>query len=135
VKLTKEQRGILFNMFGGRCAYCGHTLPLKGWHADHKEPILRKLEFGKDAHGRTIMIGTGECHKPHNDTIDNMFPSCAKCNIEKSSGSIEDFRNGLELKVDIMRRNNANWNHLERFGIIEVVKTKVVFYFERGAEQ
>lgn len=33
--LTKKQRAILREKFGGKCAYCGCELPEKGWHADH----------------------------------------------------------------------------------------------------
>lgn len=61
MKLTKKQREVVYAMFGGRCAYCGCELPAKEWHADHKEPILRELEFARDKHGRTIMVATGKC--------------------------------------------------------------------------
>jgi len=43
-KLTKAQRAVLREKFGGRCAYCGCELPEKGWHADHLEPVMRESE-------------------------------------------------------------------------------------------
>ncbi|MDE9479513.1 HNH endonuclease, partial [Xenorhabdus bovienii] len=27
MKLTKKQRAVIREKFGGRCAYCGHELP------------------------------------------------------------------------------------------------------------
>lgn len=127
--LTKSQRAALREMFGGMCAYCGKPLPEKGWHADHVEAILRKIKYGHDSDGNMTIKQIG-CYKPENERSDNYFPSCAKCNIEKSAGSVEDFRRRLERKVEVLRRNNANWNHLERFGIVAIVKPKVIFHYE-----
>ena len=40
MRLTKKQRDILRNKYGGRCAYCGCELG-KTFHADHLEPVER----------------------------------------------------------------------------------------------
>lgn len=42
MKLTRNQRDILFMKFGCKCAYCGCDLPQRGWHVDHVEPVYRK---------------------------------------------------------------------------------------------
>jgi hypothetical protein len=120
-------------MFGGKCAYCGTDLPEKGWHADHIEPILRKykwVDVDDDPRRSFKLIATGEYRRPQNHRADNYFPSCAKCNIEKGCSNVEDFRIGLEQKVRVLRDNSAAFRHLERFGMVAVVKDKIVFYFE-----
>ncbi len=69
--LTKKQRAELRMKFGGRCAYCGCELPEKGWHADHVEAALRKLEFGeRQSNGTRRAVATGEFWRPENDAIE-----------------------------------------------------------------
>lgn len=134
--LTKTQRTELFNMFGGRCAYCGHALPVKGWHADHIEPILRDSIVVRNPKTRNYEYrSTGTCFRPENDHKDNLFPACAKCNIDKGPGNIENFRAGLAYKVKALRKNNASFRHLERFNLVAVHESPIVFYFEELARE
>ena len=132
--LTKKQRSAIFAMFGGRCAYCGHVLPERGWHADHVKPVRREwwkaTKWWQQRHGRQP-IGM---RRPKNDRLDNYFPSCRACNIDKSCLSLEAWRAGLEREPQVLRDNYSAWRHAERFGLVQVVKTRVVFYFEQLAE-
>lgn len=132
MSLTKSQRLKLREMFGGKCAYCGWDLPENGWHADHIEPIIRKGEYVRvDEPGRSHkFVANGECHRPENHRSDNFFPSCRACNIHKSSQSLEDWRSQLEGSPRVLRDNYATFKHAERFGIVAVVRSKVVFHFE-----
>lgn len=41
--ISKKQREVVFNKYGGKCAYCGCALE-KGWHVDHVEPCRRITE-------------------------------------------------------------------------------------------
>jgi hypothetical protein len=41
--MKKSEREIVFNKYGGKCAYCGCYLQ-KGWHVDHAEPVIRKTK-------------------------------------------------------------------------------------------
>jgi hypothetical protein len=118
VKLTKAQRDQLRQMFGGRCAYCGCELSAKGWHADHVEPIYRGWFSGERSRFE------------EKDSIDNLFPACAPCNIWKSVMSMETFRASVAQQVDAARKYSASFRMAERFGLVAQVKTKVVFYFE-----
>jgi hypothetical protein len=125
-------------MFGGKCAYCGVDLPEKGWHADHIEPVLRKIKYVPvegDYYRSHKAVFTGEYRFPENHRSDNYFPSCAKCNIEKGGNSLEGFRSGLEQKVRVLRDNSAAFRHLERYGMVAVLKEKIVFYFETLTEE
>jgi hypothetical protein len=135
MKLTKAQRKQVFDMFGGKCAYCGCDLPEKGWHADHIKPVDRELKWGQDpktGYGR--MVATGKLGRPENDHIDNIFPACAPCNIDKGPNDLEGWRGWLnERIVDGLRRNSSTFRHAERFGRVVIVREPLVFWFERFA--
>lgn len=132
VTLTKSQRVKVLAMFDGHCAYCGNVLPIKGWHADHVEPIYRKTKMViDDRWGSYKYVKTGECFAPENDHLGNFMPSCRPCNIDKSTLSLEDWRKSLERKPQVLRDNYSAWRHAERFGLVAQIQTKVIFHFER----
>ncbi|WP_275347662.1 HNH endonuclease [Xenorhabdus bovienii] len=120
LKLTKKQRAVIREKFGGRCAYCGHELPATGWHADHAEPIMR--------------YGAGQCNYPENDTIENMMPACRSCNIYKHSADIETFRRVItrELQNSINRTQCLRTG--QRLGILKLDTAPIVFWFETYTE-
>ncbi|EME5117586.1 HNH endonuclease [Salmonella enterica] len=137
--LTKKQRERLRMKFGGRCAYCGCVLPEKGWHADHVQAVLRKSERCMKAAEKGIfrLKTTGEVFRPEADCPENIFPSCAPCNLLKTTYSLEMFRKQVSLQVERGRRSSVNFRTAERFGLVEVVEKPVVFWFEQyqGKEQ
>ena len=128
LKLTPSQRITLREMFGGRCAYCGADLPDKGWHADHVESIERKMKYD---HGSHRLIPTGKCYKPHNDTVENMFPSCQPCNTHKGPFSLEGWRKELETITGVLQRGYPTYRHAVRFGQVIERPGPIVFWFER----
>jgi hypothetical protein len=130
MKLTKKQRENIRMMFGGKCAYCGCELGEKGWHADHVKNIERKLEWHYDNSGKLSLRSSNECHKPENDVIENIFPSCAPCNIFKSSMDLEWFRTTIESQLEKAHKYSANYRVAKRFGLIEETPRKIIFHFE-----
>ncbi|EAO1735235.1 HNH endonuclease [Salmonella enterica] len=135
--LTKKQRERLRMKFGGRCAYCGCVLPEKGWHADHVQAVLRKSERCMKAAEKGIfrLKTTGEVFRPEADCPENIFPSCAPCNLLKTTYSLEMFRKQVSLQVERGRRSSVNFRTAERFGLVEVVEKPVVFWFEQYQEK
>ena len=149
MNLTKIQRETLRMKFGGRCAYCGCELPERGWHADHVEPVLRewwKNTAGwKESHsfkwevneatGRfnkiAIPLEKAGLERPHNDTLDNLFPACRECNIDKHASTLEHWRKAIEDKVGVCRRNYTAFRHAERFGLVKDLTKPVIFWFEQ----
>ncbi|EMW0229987.1 HNH endonuclease [Salmonella enterica] len=131
--LTRKQRERLRMKFGGRCAYCGCELPEKGWHADHVQAVLRKSEQCMKAAEKGIfrLKTTGEVFRPEADCPENIFPSCAPCNLLKTTYSLEMFRKQVSLQVERGRRSSVNFRTAERFGLISVVNKPVVFWFEQ----
>lgn len=138
MKLKTAQRLVIQAMFGGCCAYCGCEL-LKGWHADHVEPVQREWwlrgRYAKWVRDGSIGIAPPKpgMAYPERDCIENMFPACRPCNIDKGALPLEVWRTAMEQRVDVCRRNYSAFRHAERFGLVKQVETKVVFYFERYA--
>ncbi|EBQ2896738.1 HNH endonuclease [Salmonella enterica subsp. enterica serovar Oranienburg] len=131
--LTRKQRERLRMKFGGRCAYCGCELPEKGWHADHVQAVLRKSERCMKAAEKGIfrLKSTGDVFRPEADCPENIFPSCAPCNLLKTTYSLEMFRKQVSLQVERGRRSSVNFRTAERFGLISVVNKPVIFWFEQ----
>lgn len=131
--LTRKQRERLRMKFGGRCVYCGCELPEKGWHADHVQAVLRKSERCMKAAEKGIfrLKSTGDVFRPEADCPENIFPSCAPCNLLKTTYSLEMFRKQVSLQVERGRRSSVNFRTAERFGLISVVNKPVVFWFEQ----
>lgn len=115
--LTKKQRVVIFNKSNGKCWYCGCDLSGLSWHADHFKPVYRE---------RSGMVN------PHLDTIENMVPSCAPCNIFKSTLSIEELREEIGRQVERARKYSVNFRTAERFMMVAEVKGNVVFWFEEN---
>lgn len=99
--LTRKQRERLRMKFGGRCAYCGCELPEKGWHADHVQAVLRKSERCMKAAEKGIfrLKSTGDVFRPEADCPENIFPSCAPCNLLKTTYSLEMFRKQVSCRL------------------------------------
>ena len=135
MNLTKEQRAELRIKFRGRCAYCGCDLPEKGWHADHVEPVDRVLKLAKDKRGYTVSVATGQVRNPSADKIENLFPACAPCNIDKQSLPLYLWRRRLEDLADNCRRNCSAFRRAERFRRVSVIPGPVVFWFETFQEK
>jgi hypothetical protein len=142
-RLTKAQREELRLKFGGKCAYCGCDLSENGWHADHVEPVWREWwkrgtkTVYETVDGKVVSrevkqkVGMGS---PERDTIDNMFPACRACNIDKHAMSLETWRGVVAGKVGVCRRNYKAFSHAERFGLVQEISKPVVFWFERYRE-
>lgn len=113
--LKKKDRAIVFQKFGGKCAYCGCDLQ-RGWHADHIEPVVR--------------LG-GEMRKPENERLDNYNPSCPPCNRLKSSLTIENFRDIIKGFVSSLNNYHSQYKFAKKYGLVEETKKPVVFYFEQ----
>lgn len=149
--MTKEERQILFNKFGGRCTYCGCELK-KSWHVDHIEPMVRmtKRKAGYYKHkvtGEKVISPPGNWWRdyerinekmvfdkfkhPERDYAENRTPSCHSCNITKATMSVEDFRDYIQQTVDSLNKNHyAAYKFAKRFGLIQETIKPVVFYFE-----
>jgi len=109
--MNKKKRMEVYEKYGGRCAYCGKEIKYKDMQVDHIVP--QRLY----------------CDKQEADCIDNLNPSCRRCNHYKRARSIERFR---ELIITLHKRIKEQYicKVAEDFGVITVKPWDGKFYFE-----
>lgn len=117
--LSKKQRATLREKYGGKCAYCGQPLGNR-WHADHVEPLERN-DWLKVPRGPNY---------PHRDTLENMNPACAPCNIDKHSLSLESWRALMQRSNEVLMRDVSTFRRAVRYGLVTLSEKPIVFYFE-----
>lgn len=134
--MKPKDREIVFNKYAGKCAYCGCILE-KGWHVDHLEPVRRSFDYVKDETGDRIWDSEKRDYKkictmdnPQNDCLQNYMPSCASCNINKHSDSLESFRQLIQNFKKHLNELNTQYKISKRYGLVIEVDKPVVFYFE-----
>jgi len=123
---SKKQRETLRHMFDGHCAYCGN--PIDKMHADHLEPCLR---VATDPYGTPLPAADRRMIKPERNTVTNMMPACAPCNLHKGGYSLNQWRDLLQRSAAILRRDTSTFRAGERFGIIATHEAPIVFHFEK----
>lgn len=99
---------------GGRCAYCGEEITVKQMHVDHIDPMQRG--------------NPGD--KSHLDVFENKNPSCRSCNYYKSTLSLEQFRERMDLMIQNLLRQSTV-KVLLRYEKVQFTTGPVLFYFER----
>ena len=124
--MTKKQtREAVRLKYENRCAYCGCDLG-KMFHVDHIEPHLHTWsESDCKRHGL----------KKGSDSIENMNPSCARCNRWKSTFSIEDFRKEIGEQLNRLYKYHANYRLAFDYGLLIENKEPVKFYFEKHVQK
>lgn len=133
--MNKTQRALIFAKYGGRCAYCGCELQ-KGWHVDEIEPVRRYEVDKRDERGKIIYVNNKPVTEklvrhPERFHINNQNPSCASCNINKHSGSIEEFRKLIQGFMKHLNELNTQYKIAKRYGLVSEDIKPVIFYFEK----
>ena len=106
--ISKATRKAVWMRYDGRCAYCGHRIPLEQMEIDHIYPLS--------------MGGI--------DDYRNYAPACHACNCYKSSMTVEGFRNKLESIQSLMKKDPL-FELACSYGLITKEKNVVTFYFEQ----
>lgn len=134
--VSKTNREIIFNKYGGKCAYCGDYLQ-KGWHVDELLPVRRSWRYKKDKNGEYITNKKNQNVKEHymehpkRFHIDNQMPSCPSCNINKHSMSLEEFRSLISGFMKHLNDRNTQYKIAKRYGLVSEIIKPVVFHFEK----
>jgi len=118
----KIDRQEVYDKCSGHCAYCGIEITFKQMQVDHIKPLYRNDKV-ETLETWGVERGT--------DEMDNLNPSCSRCNKWKSTFSLEMFRTIVENSIDRMERDTPNFRLARDYGLIEVKQNPVVFYFER----
>jgi 5-methylcytosine-specific restriction endonuclease McrA len=118
----KIDRISIHQKFGGHCSYCGSILELKKMQIDHFVPIYRGWE-------NRILEGFGL--ERGQETEENLFPSCARCNRWKSTWNIEQFRREIESQIERLNKRSSNYRMAKDFELVRETEKKVIFFFEK----
>lgn len=110
--MNKTKRLQVYNKYGGRCAYCGREIEYKDMQVDHIVPQRLCID------------------KKVADQIENLNPSCRKCNHYKRARSIERYRE-LILKLHTKIRDIYLCEVAENYGVIKIEPWDGKFYFEK----
>jgi len=124
--MTKGKRDIVFNKFAGRCAYCGCELD-KGFHVDELLPVRRNTVYDKE---KRKHVHDGSCQHPERLHLDNQYPACPSCNINKHSMSLEEFRNLITGFMKHLNEKSVQYKIAKRYGLVQENIKPVIFYFE-----
>ena len=125
--ISKKNRAIIKQRFGGKCAYCGCELQ-KGFHVDELLPVMRNYKYNKNTGKHTA---DGTCLHPERFNIDNQMPSCPSCNINKHSMSLEEFRNLITGFMKHLNEVSTQYKIAKRYGLVEEIIKPIIFYFEQ----
>ena len=106
-KKLKVDRDKIKMKFGGHCAYCGVELKEK-FNIDH-----------------CIAFERGG-----SDEESNLFPSCFRCNNQKFTFNIEEFRREIEKSTERLVKYQSGYRLAKDFGLINETGIKVKFWFE-----
>lgn len=120
---TKKEREIVYNKYGGRCAFCGYLLE-KGW----REWNIKPVETLVDENGEMTTI---------NDITENKLPACKSCAATRQYHNgrmdIEEFRKELMLNFDFLKTGGISQSAYAkciRYGLIKETGIAITFYFE-----
>jgi len=136
--MDKKQRESVHNKFNGHCAYCGKEIGYKEMQVDHLIPkwhtwtdrelerhnkyVQSLIDNNIPTNAKKIMRGA--------DSLNNYMPACRRCNYNKSTLSIEEFRKVIAHKPKVLANNTAYKMAID-YGLITENPVKVTFYFEK----
>jgi 5-methylcytosine-specific restriction endonuclease McrA len=118
---NKEKREAVYEKCQGHCAYCGKNISIKEMQVDHIEPHWHTL-----TEDQALKVGI----KKGSHDLENLNPSCARCNKWKSTFSLESFRKVVETSLDRLERDTPNFRLARDFGLLKTNRHSVKFYFE-----
>ncbi len=121
--INKKKRIEVYNKYNGHCSYCGKRIQYKEMQVDHAHPkILSHFKAtGRDEDDKLIM--------PDPDRMENLMPSCRRCNHYKRAFTIDGYRRQLQTLHERFM-NIYIIKVAVDYGIIKVNPFDSVFYFE-----
>ena len=119
MKLNRQE---IYDKCEGHCSYCGKEITIKEMQVDHIEPHWHTLTE-QQANRAKITKGSHD--------IENLNPSCRRCNQWKSTYNLEKFREVVETSIMRLDRDTPNFRLARDYGLLEVKEKSIVFYFEK----
>ena len=110
--IPKKKRQQVYDKCDGHCAYCGKEIEYKDMQVDHLQP---QIETYQD--------------DPHR--IENLMPSCRRCNHYKRGYELNYFRGMIDTLPERISNNYIVKVALD-FGIMSFIdEWDALFYFEK----
>ena len=119
--MNKKKRQQVYEKFGGRCAYCGKEITYKDMQVDHKVPLFRN-DTDEQLEAAGIKRGT--------EDMDNLMPSCRRCNFRKGTLTLDQFRLELYNQCKRVLERNFQVKQSIDYGLLHATLHPVIFYFE-----
>lgn len=119
--INKKTRELVHKKYNGHCGYCGKEIKLKDMQVDHMNP--------KSLKGLNMALFEGVIEN-RTDHIDNLMPTCRRCNHYKRADTVENFRRSMKTLHERLERFYIHKVALD-YGIVRVEPFDGLFYFER----
>lgn len=121
-RISPRVRRMVYEKYGGHCAYCGCELTMHDMQVDHLKSVYESQDWawGHDA------MSTEELN-----SIDNLMPACRACNFYKGTMTLENFRETLVGTLLPNIRKTFQFRLAEKYGMVSAHEKPVEFYFER----
>ncbi len=116
--MNKKQRLQVYEKYDGHCAYCGKKIAYNEMQVDHKVPLYR-------GYGTLVWVERGT------DDMENLMPSCRRCNFRKGTFTVEQFRKELLKQCEGIIKRSFQVKQSIDYGLLKVHLTPVMFYFEK----
>lgn len=115
----KVDREAVYDMFGGRCAYCGNRLDKAHFQVDH----IQHLYCDETDKSPRFFL--------RNENGGYTFPVCPRCAQWKGGHTLEAFRQRIEQQPLRLLKSSAPYRLAKDFGLIDTTETShVLFWFE-----
>lgn len=102
---------MVYQKYGGRCAYCGRKIKYKDMQIDYADIISAIENAGENAN-------------------ELRMPCCNLCYFNKGYSNIEQFRDYLEREIDRLE-DFIEYKLASIYGFCEIKRKPIQFYFER----
>jgi hypothetical protein len=119
--MTKREK--VYQKYDGHCAYCGKEITIKEMQVDHKHP-KHLANWVKSEKMRELYE-----IDPDINGIDNLMPSCRRCNHYKRGELLENFRNMMITLHERLMKIYIVKVAVD-YGIIKITPFSGKFYFE-----
>ena len=119
--MAKIDRQKVHDKCNGHCGYCGKEITLKQMQVDHIQAHWHNMSE-EVAKRSGITKGTHD--------LDNLMPTCARCNKWKATWTVEQFRKEISLQVKRLNEYSSGYRLAKDFDLIDENQNEVVFYFE-----
>lgn len=117
-ELTKGKRKLIYDKYSGHCAYCGKEIVYKDMQVDHMKPLRAWNEADSGS-----------------DDIENLMPSCRRCNHYKRAHDLETYRELLKNTLEHKVLDTYLGKVARDYGMVKWIGWGGKFYYEKVNEK